>query len=272
MRKVAISLFLMLFGITTSLFAQDYAAKVTVNSGNSFVVKKLNIQGDRLYQESGQSSTSLSMVKEIEFRFSSLSLGICERMFESGDRKALENLLNMNVGPVAEYSYLSTNLGEYLVWLLKTQSWNGNVAGMGKTIGQLRQTKNPRLIAEASLYFTMMLLDQGKVENAKTIFSSVDDPASISIPMTEYIMGKIALDEGDSRKAMQHVARIVAFHGRDAEWMPPATVLEARVYQMLGQPEKAQAVANELILAYPGTQWSRQGEAIMMETNGTQGG
>ncbi|MEE9368628.1 MAG: hypothetical protein V3V05_07150 [Pontiella sp.] len=249
--------------------AQEYAAKITLNGGNSFVVKKLTIKGDRLFPDSGTSSTALSMVKEIEFRFSGLSLSMCDSMFRTGDRKSLEGLLDQYVGPVAQYSNLPTNLGDYLVWLLRSQYWNRNSAGVTKTIGYIRQSKNAEYVDVASMYFVMLLLDQGKVSDAKTIFFSVVNAQDISLPMFEYIRGKIALEEGDSRQAMQHVARIIAFHSRDSEWMAPATALEARIYQQLGQPLKAQAVANELIIAYPGTQWSRLGEQIKKEAIGS---
>ncbi len=246
----------------------QYAAKVTVNSGNSFVVKQLKIQGDRLYAETGQSSTALSMISAIEFRFSGISLSMCESMFEKGDRKSLENLLEQSVGPVAGYSYLPTNLGDYLMWMLRARYWNGNAAGFGTTFGQIRQSKETARVEEGSLYFALTLLDQGKVDNAKTVLASVENPDIYSVPMAEYIRGRIALEEGDPRRAMRHVARVLAFHSRDAEWLPPATVLEARVYQRLGQPEKAAAVAEELMIAYPDSRWSREGEKIKMESTG----
>jgi tetratricopeptide (TPR) repeat protein len=250
----------------------QYAAKITVNSGNSFVVKQLNIKGDRLYSENGQSSSALSMVKEVEFRFQVIGLPLCEKMFNSGDRKALEGLLDQHLAPVAQYSYLPTNLGDYLVWWLRSQYWNGNQAAAAKTIGLIRQANDPARSEVASLYFTMMLIDQEKLADAKTIFSSIGNPEGISVPMAEYIRGKLALEEGDPRQAMQHVARIIAFFSRDAEWMAPATVLEARIYQRMGQPDKAMAVANELMIAYPGTQWSKLGEQIKNESTGNAGG
>ncbi len=264
---------LFLFGFGAGVLAQQqYAAKITVNGGNSFVSKRLNIKGDRLYPDTGSSSTALSMIKQIEFRFSGVSLTMCESMFRSGDRKSLEGILDQYVGPVAQYSYLPTNLGDYLVWMLRTQYWNKNAAGAGKTIGHIRQMEDPASADIASLYFVMMLLDQGKTADAKTVFASVADPDSFSVPMAEYIRGKIALEEGDPRQAMQHVAGIIAFHSRDAEWMAPSTVLEARIYQRLGQPQKADAVANELIIAYPGTQWSKLGQQIKQEATGKLGG
>lgn len=212
------------------------------------------------------------MVSAIEFRFSGISLSLCEKMFNTGDRKSLEGLLEQSIGPVAEYSYLPTNLGEYLLWMLKAQYWNKNTAGAGKTIGQIRAAKNQADIDVASLYFAMMLIDQGKIPDAKRVFESVAAPEDVSVPMAEYIRGKIALEKGDPRQAMQHVARILAFHSRDPEWMAPATVLEARIYQQLGQPEKADAVANELMIAYPGTQWSKLGAQIKKESMGNAGG
>jgi hypothetical protein len=257
---------------STAVAQSEYAAKVTVNSGSSFVVKNLNIKGDRLYAETGSASSSLSMISLIEFRFSGVSLPFCEKMFYTGDRKSLESLLEQSVGPVAQYSYLPTNLGDYLVWMLKAQYWNGNEAGLGKTISLIRAEKDQPHVDVASLYFVMLLIDQGKTEDAKRVFASVPQPGAVSVPMAEYIQGKFALEEGDPRLAMQHVARILAFHSRDAEWLAPATLLEAQIYQRLGQPQKAVAVANELMIAYPGTQWSTLGAQIKKESTGNAGG
>ena len=98
------------------------------------------------------------------------------------------------------------------------------------------------------------------------------NPEEVSVPISEYIRGRLALASGDPRQAMQHIAQIIAFHSRSEEWLPPATVLEAQIYQHLGLPSKASAVADELIIAYPGSRWSKQGEKIKMESTGSRGG
>lgn len=257
---------LLFVGLVATAHA-EYAAKVTVNTGNSFVVKQLDIRGDRLFSESGQASTSISVITAVEFRFNEISLRMCETLFRSGDRKGLEDLLQQYVGPVLPYSYLPTNLGGYMEWLARVQVWNGNRPGAEKTIGLMRKMNDARVVDVANLYFTLLLLEQGKVEQAKLVFGAVADPAAISLPMAEYLNGRFAVERGDYREAMQHISRILAFHSRDPEWMPPATVLEARVYKETGQPEKASSVASELMLAYPGTQWSKLGEAIKKELN-----
>jgi hypothetical protein len=250
----------------------QYAAKVTVNSGNSFVVKQLNIKNDRLFSDTGQASTSLSMIQAVEFRFAGINLKMCEKMFQSGDRKSLESLLLQNMGSVMKFSYLPGNLGDYLLWLVRVQYWNDNAAGIEKTLALIQQTNNPEYMEPATLYQVMLLLDQGKLADAKNVFSSVGNPNAISEPMAEYIRGKIALVEGDPRAAMQCAARIIAFHSRDPEWMAPATGLEALIYQQMGQLNKAEIVANELMMAYPGTRWSKLGEKIKKESTGTHGG
>jgi len=257
---------LLLVSSALSLAAQtQYAAKITINTGNSFVVKKLNIQGDRLYSDSGQASTSISVIESVEFRFAGINLKMCESMFRSGDRKALENLLNQYVSPVVVYSHLPGNLGDYLVWLLRVQYWNDNPSGAGKTIVQLRKMANARQADAANLYFTLLLLDQGKTDNANTVFATVVNPEEISVPMAEHIRGRLAIERGDYRQTMQHISKILAFHSNEIEWLPPATALEARVYQETGQLKKAESVAKELIMAYPGTRWSKLGEKIKKE-------
>jgi hypothetical protein len=262
-----------LLAATTVLAAQaQYAAKITVNSGNSFVVKQLDIRGGRLYAEGGQASTSVSTIKDLEFRFAGIDLRLCESMFRSGDRKALESLLDQYVAPVVQYSDLPGNLGDYLVWRLRVQYWNGNTAAVGRSINALRTAADPAHSDEASLYFVLQLLDKGQLDDAKAVFNSVSDPSGLSVPMSEYIRGRFAVETGDYRQAMQHVSKILAFHNRDAEWMPPATALEARVYKETGQMAKAETVANELMIAYPGSRWSRLGEKIKKETTGTRGG
>jgi hypothetical protein len=250
----------------------QYAAKVTLNSGNSFVVQKLNIVNGRLQSDSGQASSSLSMIQEVEFRFAGINLKMCQSMFRSGDRRSLESLLNQYVGPVVQFSNLPGNLGDYLVWLVRVQYWNGNTSGATESIRILRQLKDPAHVNMANLYFAMLLLDQNKPDQARTVFASIEDPDAVSAPMAEYIRGKLALADGDHRQAMQHAAKIIAFHSRDPEWLPPATGLEALIYQQTGQLKKAETVANELMMAYPGTQWSRLGERIKQEAIGNAGG
>jgi hypothetical protein len=245
----------------------EYAAKITVNTGNSFVVKELNIKGDRLYSDTGNASTSVSVITDVEFRFPGLNLKMCETMFRSGDRTSLESMLQQNIEPVMAYSYLPTNLGGYMEWLLRVQVWNGNQAGAGKTIGLMRKINDNRGVDAANLYFSLLLLDQGKADQAKVVFDTVMKPEEVSVPMAEYLNARFAVESGDYRKTMQHISKILAFHSRDFEWMGPATALEARVYKETGQLEKAASVANELTMAYPGTRWSKLGEEIKKELN-----
>ncbi len=270
--RIRLLMFIVLAPVWAAFAQSEYAAKVTLNTGQSFVVPHLDVQGERLMRTGGTSSVALSMVESIEFRFTGVSLSMCESMFSHGDRKALEGVLEQSIGPAAQFCSLPTNLGPYLLWWLRCQFWNGSQAGAGRTIGYIRQTGRPELIDAAGMYFVLMLLDQDKPENARTVWESVADPAAVSKPMTAYIQGRLALEAGDPQRAMRYAAELAAFYRRDEEWMPPATLLEAQIYQKMGQPLKAAAAAEELILAYPDSQWSEQGRKIKMESTGTGGG
>lgn len=119
-----------------------------------------------------------------------------------------------------------------------------------------------------TLYRVLLLLDQEQVAEARTIFEEMESPDAVSAVMCMYIRGRLAMERGEYRAALQQVAQVVAFHSRDPEWMAPATELEARIYLAAGQPEKAAIVAGELILAYPGTSWSKLGEEIKKTSTG----
>jgi tetratricopeptide (TPR) repeat protein len=243
----------------------QYAAKITVNSGNSFVVKKLNISGDRLFSDTGQASTSISSIAKIEFRYAGINLNMCESMFRSGDLKSLESLLQQYVGPTLKYSHLPTNIGDYLIWMLRVQIWNKSYTAAGKTIGIMRKMEEAEIVDAANMYFTFLLMEQGKIDEAKTVFDQVLDPEAVSVPMTEYIRGRFLFERAEYRQAIKKVAHVLASHSRNIEWMPPTTVLEAKIYKQTGQLRKAETVANELTMAYPGTQWSELGEDIKKE-------
>jgi hypothetical protein len=254
------------FSIGIALASQaQFIAKITVNSGNLLVVDELNIRADRLYTDTGQASTPVSSIEKLEFRYSGIDLDMCEAMFRSGDRSALESLLEQYVGPTLQYSDIPGNISDYMEWILRVQIWNHNYSGAEQTIGSMRNMADGKVVDFANLYFVYLLLEQNKAESAKTVFDQITDPDAISIPMAEYIRGRMAAERGDYRLAMQHVSTVLAFHSRDFEWMPPATALEARVYTLTGQLKKAETIANELSMAYPGTRWSELGENIMKE-------
>lgn len=245
----------------------EYSAKVSLNSGKSFVVKQLNIRDGRLYLEGGQASTPVSFIKKVDFGFSSINITLCESMFRSGDYKGLERLMTEQIDPVLVYAGLAGNLNDYLVWRLRAQFWSDDLDGAAKSIASLEQQEASEHADIAHLYSALLLLSQDRLDEAKEMFSSVLNPESVSVPMAEYIHGQIAAGLGDYRQAMLHVSQVLAFYSRDLEWMPAATALEARVYQETGQLKKAATVANELCMAYPDTRWSVLGEDIKKNVN-----
>ncbi len=269
--KLKSALLIVSVGAVSLVSAQQYAAQVTVQSGNSFVVKHLNIEGKRLYSDDRKVSTSTDMIKDLEFRFTGFDLGICQRMFFAGDYAALEELMDRYVMPVTQYVNIPGNLGKYLIWMLRTQYWTENRAGMLRTIQLLEQTNTPDYMDAANLYLCLQMLDSGKADEAKVLFEKVETPDRLSAAMAGYLRGRFALAAGDYREAMRHVAEVIAFHGRDPEWMAPTTALEAQIYQFAGQPAKAALVAEELVLAYPGSRWSDLGKQIQQETTGNRG-
>ena len=264
MRLIKIIQISAVFSVGIASLAQgQFVAKISLNTGNSLVVHELNIRGDRIYSDTGQASSSVASIKELEFSYSGIDLNMCESMFRSGDRKTLETLLNQYVGPTLQYSDIPGNIGDYMEWMLRVQIWNNNDSDAEQSISRMRNMADEKVIDFANMYYVYLLLEQNKIESAQTVFDQVMNPDAVSKPMTEYVRGRLAADLGNYRQAMQHISTVLAFHSRDIEWMPPTTALEAKIYTLTGQPKKAETIAHELTMAYPGTQWSELGENIM---------
>lgn len=272
MRRTLKSSMVLAVLLGAAVASAQYSARVTVSSGSSFTVQQLNIRGGELVTEGGQVSTALSSIRSIDFSFTGLGLQMCEELFRAGKYRQLGALLDQYVTPVEQYAHLPGNLGEYLLWQLRVQYWNQEKSAVTETLRRIRKVGRIELLEQANLYYALMLIDQGRAADAKAIFAGISDTAKIPAALKAYYEAQMAMSYGEYRSAMRHVAQIIAFHSRDPEWLPPATVLEAQIYQEMGQTKKAEIVANELIMAYPGSQWSRQGEELIKEATGKRGG
>jgi hypothetical protein len=67
-----------------------------------------------------------------------------------------------------------------------------------------------------------------------------------------------AVDQGQYKEALETLAQISVFHSRDPEWVPAAVFYEGLVYKQTGHPEAARHAAEELLLGWPDSAWSRR--------------
>jgi tetratricopeptide (TPR) repeat protein len=266
MRGVRMGWVLMVLLCAASSWGQ-YAAKITLKSDRSWVTKRVEIKNNFMVSESGKATIPLDSVKSIEFRFSMISPSMCEKYFRAGDLESLASALSKHVGPVMQYSTFEGNLGEYVQWLLRAQFWLKDYAGAAESIDLLKGMPGGQYNNLAEAYRVLILLENKRLAEAEAAWGSLNREG-VPESMMAYVAAAYALERKHYREAIEAIAAILVFHTRDGEWMPAALALEAQVYMENGRMEQAGFVADELMMSYPGTMWSRIGEAFKKKING----
>lgn len=106
------------------------------------------------------------------------------------------------------------------------------------------------------------LLDQNRTDDAAVLLETVLKTDSAVSPMKEYLQARLAFAREQYTVALQHLAQVENFGGRDSEWLPASVFLEGMVYKKTGQTEAAAFAAQELVLGWPESVWSRRAEEL----------
>ena len=106
------------------------------------------------------------------------------------------------------------------------------------------------------------LLDQNRADDAAALLETVPKTDNAFSPMKEYLQARLAFERGQYTEALQHLAQVENFGGRDSEWLPASVFLEGMVYKKTGQTEAATFAAQELVLGWPESVWSRRAEEL----------
>jgi hypothetical protein len=209
-----------------------------------------------------QGSLPFSRITRIDFDFGpDLTLEKCAEQFKAG----LFNELSKKITPVLEktapFAVLPGNLEEFLILQMKVQFWTGQYSEAAATAEVLKRRASPSA-GLGALYAVLVLIEQGRTADAEAAFKAIGHPESVSAPMDLFIRARLAMAAREYRGSLQLLARIVAGHSRDPEWMPAATFYEGVSYKRTGYLEAAGNVSKELTEKYPGGYWSRRAEEL----------
>ncbi len=100
----------------------------------------------------------------------------------------------------------------------------------------------------------LSLLNAGRSAEAAELLVSADVTGAVG----EFVRARIALDAGDSEKALHHLSRLQAFYYREVDWLPPALYYEALICEKNGTPETGVSALQELLALYPESLWGRK--------------
>jgi tetratricopeptide (TPR) repeat protein len=234
----------------------DVTARITYDKNSIADVVNPAIRNNAVVLAQG--TLPLSRISRMDFEFGTeLTAGKCAGFFKEGKFDQLEKLLTAALNQAEPFMRVPGNLDVYLTWQMKVQFWNGRYTEMRKTADLLRQ-RTPSSFDPAGMYTALALIDQDQADGAGLVFAAVDNAEAVSAPMAFFVRARLAMVKREYREALQLLARIVALHGKDPEWMPAATLYEGLVYKRIGYLEAAGNVAEELTEIYPDGYWGRR--------------
>jgi len=242
-----------------------YKATVTSTAGGSWTTVKLVIQDQTLLLKGGKIQVPFQQVQSVNYSFIGFPPEKCTELLQNGEFEALESGLSEIMAPVLKLPAFQGNLDEYLLWLIRARFWAGKYDTIPGLITGLRNLRSP-LTKEAGLYHILTILEQGKTEEAATLFQTLEKKEKLSATaMPEYIRGRLSFSAKKYKTALKYFSNVVVFHSRDLEWMPAATFYEGMVYKKTGYLVAAGHVADELKMVYPDTYWSRRASELDIE-------
>jgi tetratricopeptide (TPR) repeat protein len=106
------------------------------------------------------------------------------------------------------------------------------------------------------------LLEQNRLDEAATLLASLENKEGIAHGITGYARARLAFERGQYTEALQHLAQIQGFNNRNSEELPAAVFLEGMIYKKNGQTNAAAFAAEELMLGWPESVWSRRTEEL----------
>lgn len=243
-------------------FAKPLPAELIMGNGRSWKGKLVRRDGDWIEFNNGTSSKPMrigaSKIKELKFKVSINSEKVSKMMRDREFHLVIE-MVGEAIDPFAEYSDIPSNLTRYNILLMellyRTGQYDKSLAISSKIATDVR---NPELQKKARLYQAMALIDAGRQAEAEALLAEYGWNEESTSPANLYISAKLMVLKKNYSEAIELVAKVVAFHSQNPDWMQPAEMLCAEIYTELGASNtnmynSAEEVCREILMLYPNT-------------------
>ena len=157
--------------------------------------------------------------------------------------------------PFAPYSDIPSNLTPYNTLLMevyfRTQQYDKTLEIAS---GFAKKSKDPVLKEKSRVYQALSLINSDKLDEAQQLFAKYgwDKEVASNKASSEklYISAKLLALKHEYSEAMMSVAKVIAFHSQDVDWMPPAELLCAEIYTDMELYDSAAEVCRQIELLY----------------------
>jgi hypothetical protein len=197
-----------------------------------------------------------STIKQISFKVD-FDLDKVAKLAEEKKYNELIVFLENKLGVLNEYADLPTNLSPYNKYLMEAY-YQVNDYKKTLTIASrfARKAGDPELKEKSRVFQVLSLVSLEKLHRAQALVGEYGweqgDEKKMSAE-TLYILARLKVLEKKYTKAMLYLAKVIAFHSQEMEWMPPAELLCAETYVEMKLYDSAEEVCDEIGLLYKGS-------------------
>lgn len=194
-----------------------------------------------------------------------------ETWYDNREYGKIISALEQALKPYEPYSDIRSNLTQYYDILMELYYKRG---AYDKCLSMARRIANddrdPELQRKGYVFQGLTLIETGKIAEAEALFKmrgwneELPDDAP---PEDVFITAKFQAMKKEYAKALETVAKIIAFDSQNVEWMRPAELLCARMYTELGMLDSADEVIREITLLYKNTDEEEQAQELKVRVD-----
>lgn len=233
--------------------------EVTFRNGAVRTLTEFTVANNRLLLPAEQLRVDLAQVASVEFLFDGPPEEQPDGRMKQGRGDRVAEKLNPLADSLVAAVNLPGNSARLLGLLYKARFHQGDSDGMRALLDVLRRVDSP-YAGDAAPYEIITWIDEGRIDEAARRFEQEDNlPAAARL----FIEARLAVADGDIGTALRILARLQAFHFREAEWMPAALAEEARLRQGTGKRVAAGFAAREARFFYPHSRAAQQLDEMM---------
>jgi tetratricopeptide (TPR) repeat protein len=232
-------------------------AELIMPGGRSWKGTIVGRDGDWLEFSTGRSARPIRMgintIEELNFDVEVDA----EKLAEMKKNREFDRIiasLERTLKPFAEFSDVPSNLTKYNTLLMelhyKVRAYDKSLAISSKIA---EDDRDPVLQEKARIYQALALIDGGQSDAAEALLSKYGwdkDVSDEAPPEKLYITAKLMVLKEQYNRAMELVAKVIAFNSQDPDWMQPSELLCAEVYTELGMYDSAEEVCREIGIFY----------------------
>jgi tetratricopeptide (TPR) repeat protein len=246
-------------------------ARLTLKSGAEWLATLYSLADGQMELQQRGSEQRLTvptdMIRRAVFAVQADQTKI-QDLYVRGEFEQVFTRLTEALDPLKPYLSLPNNTSPYLMVLLKAAVWAGRDQAVLETAKLLEGAElTPEEQVEVDRFPALALIRSGRLTEAEKKLKQLDIrlDKSRDSALSWYLLARLRERQGRIPEAQESAARIVAFHARDFEWMPPGLLLLGELYGRTGQYNAADQVLQELQELYASPHWTAQADRLRAE-------